>query len=38
MGLLCNNSHSIEPNAHVVTTLCTLILPHLGLFRDLLAM
>jgi hypothetical protein len=38
MGLLCNNSHSIEPNAHVVHTLCTLILLHLAPFRDLLAM
>ena len=38
MGLPCNNSHSIEPNAHGVSMLCTLILPHLALFRDLLAM
>ena len=38
MGLPCNNSHSIEPNAHGVSMLWTLILPHLALFRDLLAM
>jgi len=38
MGLLCNNSHSIEPNAHGMPKLWPLILPHLALFRDLLAM